>query len=361
MTYTDSGLLTQFIDPKGNINSFEYDSLGRLLKDTNAGLGGWNIAHTETPSSYTNTMSTAEGRTSTFTVEPLSTGDRRQVNTRPDGTVQTKLFKTNGEETTASADGTFISMINGPDPRFGMQAPLLSTASVKLPSGLTSTTTTTRTAPLSNVNDFLSLTTLTETATVNGNLYKSVFDKASLTYTDTSAAGRITTTQVNSKNSPLQTAVSGLHPVAYGYDARGRLNRIEQGPTDALRATLISYNAQGTIDTLTDALNRTVSFDYDLTGRVTRKTLPDGRVLAYSYDANGNLTTITPPGRPPHLFAYTPVDLTEDYTPPTVGQGNARTLYQYNKDKQLTRITRPDGQVLDLGYQPVSLPRMADN
>lgn len=207
---------------------------------------------------------------------------------------------------------------------------------------------------MSNVNDLLSLTTLTETATINGNLYKSVFDKASLTYTDTSAAGRITTTQVNSKNSPLQTAVLGLHPVAYGYDARGRLNRIEQGPTDALRATLISYNAQGSIDTLTDALNRTVSFDYDLAGRVTRKTLPDGRALAYSYDANGNLTSITPPGRPPHQFAYTPVDLAEDYTPPAAGLGNTRTLYQYNRDKQLTRITRPDGQVLDLGYQAAS-------
>jgi YD repeat-containing protein len=73
--------------------------------------------------------------------------------------------------------------------------------------------------------------------------------------------------------------------------------------------------------------------------------LPDGRALAYSYDANGNLTSITPPGRPPHQFAY---------TPPAVGQGNTRTLYQYNKDKQLTRITRPDGQVLDLGYQAAS-------
>jgi RHS repeat-associated protein len=354
MVYTEAGLMTQFTDPKGNSNNFEYDGLGRLLKDTDASLGGWTVGHTENTSSFTNTMTSAEGRTSTFKVEPLSTGDRRQINTRPDGTVQTKLFKINGEETTISPDGTLTSILQGPDPRFGMQAPLLSTASVKLPSGLTSTTTTTRTAPLSNANNLLSLTTLTETATVNGKLYKSVFDKTSLTYTNTSAAGRVTTTQVNSKNRPLQTAVPGLHPIAYGYDARGRLNRIEQGPTDALRATLISYNAQSTVDTLTDALNRTVSFDYDLAGRVTRKTLPDGRVLAYSYDANGNLTSITPPGRPPHQFAYTPVDLTEDYTPPTVDLSNAQTLYQYNKGKQLTRVTRPDGQLLDFGYQPAS-------
>ncbi len=64
-------------------------------------------------------MTTAESRTVTFKVEPLTTGDRQQVNTYPDGTVQTKLFKTNGEETTTASDGTVTSVLEGPDPRFG--------------------------------------------------------------------------------------------------------------------------------------------------------------------------------------------------------------------------------------------------
>ncbi len=153
IAYTANGLMTQFTDPKGNINRFEYDSVGRLLKDTNAGLGGWTIAHTENATGYTNAMTTAEGRTTTFKVEPLSTGDRQQINTYPGGTVQTKLFKTNGEETTTAPDGTVTSVLEGPDPRFGMQAPVPAAITVKLPSGLTSNTTTVRTAALSVPTD----------------------------------------------------------------------------------------------------------------------------------------------------------------------------------------------------------------
>ncbi|MGH8488936.1 MAG: hypothetical protein ACREXS_08770 [Gammaproteobacteria bacterium] len=109
MVYTAAGLMTRFTDPKDNANRFEYDDLGRLLQDTNAGLGGWTIARTENATGYTNAMTTAERRTTTFTVEPLSTGDRKQVNAYPDGTVQTKLFKTNSEETTTDTDGTCAS------------------------------------------------------------------------------------------------------------------------------------------------------------------------------------------------------------------------------------------------------------
>src|SRR2546430_2658217 len=88
---------------------------------------------------------------------------------------------------------------------------------------------------------------------------------------------------------------------------------------------------------------------YDAAGRLTRQTLPDGRDILYGYDANGNLTSLTPPGRPAHMFAYTPVDLQGEYTPPGVA-GSASTVYTYNLDKELTRITRPDGQILDFAY-----------
>ena len=354
IAYTADGLMTQFTDPKGNINRFEYDSVGRLLRDTNAGLGGWIINRTENAAGYTNTMTTAEGRTTAFTVEPLTTGDRKQVNTYPDGTVQTKLFKTNGEETTTRADGTIVTVLQGPDPRFGMQAPIPGTARITLPSGLTSTATTTRTAPLSNANDLLSLTILTETTTVNGQPYTNVFDKASLTYTNTSPAGRVTTSRVNNKRRPALSTVANLFPVGYAYDARGRLSRIEQGIGTHQRTSLIGYNAQGYVDTLTDALNRNTTFEYDLAGRVTRQTLPDGRKLTYSYDANGNLTSLIPPGQPAHLLDYTALDQEKDYTPPSVDIFDPATRYQYNRDKQLEVIIRPDGQTLDFGYQASS-------
>jgi len=90
--------------------------------------------------------------------------------------------------------------------------------------------------------------------------------------------------------------------------------------------------------------------DVDLMGRVTNQTLPDGRVIAYSYDNLGNLLSITPPGRSPHVFNYTAVSLEAGYTPPSLGAGSTATSYQYNLAKQLTSVTRPDGQLLSLTY-----------
>jgi len=49
------------------------------------------------------------------------------------------------------------------------------------------------------------------------------------------------------------------------------------------------------------------------------------------------------------VFNYTPVNLEAGYTPPAVS-GTGATSYQYNKAKQLTQVSRPDGQSLSLGY-----------
>ncbi|MCX7093902.1 MAG: hypothetical protein NTY50_10695 [Methylobacter sp.] len=134
------------------------------------------------------------------------------------------------------------------------------------------------------------------------------------------------------------------------YDARGRLNTTRQGLGTDARTTDDSGASQGYLHTVTDALNRTVSYDYDLAGRVTRQTLPDGRAVEFAYDAKGNLTSLTPPGQASHLFDYTAVDQTKDYTPPTVDTTDPATRYSYNRDKQLELITRPDGQTLDWIY-----------
>src|SRR5262249_27285504 len=98
---------------------------------------------------------------------------------------------------------------------------------------------------------------------------------------------------------------------------------------------------------------RVIGFIYDPAGRVTTQTLPDGREIQYTYDANGNLATLTPPGRPSHGFAYTPVNLNDEYIPPDVGAGTNHTLYTYNADKQLTLVTRPDGKTVSLDYDSV--------
>jgi len=44
------------------------------------------------------------------------------------------------------------------------------------------------------------------------------------------------------------------------------------------------------------------------------------------------------------------VDLTQTYEPPDVGAGLNNTLYEYDLDRNLTRILRPDGQEIRFTY-----------
>jgi YD repeat-containing protein len=87
-------------------------------------------------------------------------------------------------------------------------------------------------------------------------------------------------------------------------------------------------------------------------GRVTQQTLPDGRVILFTYDSNVNVTSLTPTGRPLHAFDCTQVDLESLYAPPNAQPplADPHTLYSYNLDRQLTRITRPDGGIVDFAY-----------
>jgi RHS repeat-associated protein len=355
LSYTSSGLMTSFSDRKGSPSTqFQYDANGRLKIDRTAALGGWGITRTEDSKSYTHTMTTAEGRALSFKVATLSNGERQQVKTQPDGTVQTKLFKPNGEQTITSTNGALTTIKKTTDPRFGMQAPILGDFSIKMPSGLTSTATKNRTVERSNPIDLLSMQSLTDKTVINGKTYTSTFNKAALSSTKTSPQGRSVTRQLNAKGRTVQATVANFAPINYQYDNRGRLIQLEQGAAPDTRTSQISYNPQGYVATLTDPLNNVTGFEYDLAGRVTRQILPDNREVNYSYDANGNLASLTPPGRPPHVFSHTPVNLTQDYTAPTAGLGNTQTVYEYNKDKQLTKITRPDLQVLDFNYSPTT-------
>ncbi|MDD3518629.1 MAG: hypothetical protein PHQ14_09785 [Chromatiales bacterium] len=50
------------------------------------------------------------------------------------------------------------------------------------------------------------------------------------------------------------------------------------------------------------------------------------------------------------MFEYTPVDLEQSYSPPDLGGVQTITRHHYNRDKQLTRIERPDGSQIIHAY-----------
>ena len=309
------------------------------------------LARTAGGTSFTTT--TALNRGPTYLVQSQSDGSTRRVDTEADGISTDLILGTDASRKTTAPDGAITTLTPGPDPRFGMQAPLPSSLTVKAPSGLTATFAMTRSVTLSDPNNLLSLTTQTDTRTLNGRAATSTYTASTKTFTDRSPANRQVTRTLDAQGRVVREQVDSLEPVAFTYDPRGRLSTVTQGTGGTARAATFTYNAEGFLASVTDPLSRTVSFGYDLNGRVTSQTLPDLRVIQTTYDANGNVASITPPSRPAHTFDYTPIDLEASYTPPDLGMGTVATSYTYNADRQLTLVTRPDGQALTVDYEPI--------
>lgn len=348
--YSSDGLLTTMRDARGGLYQFGYDSLGRLARHEDPAGGFSTLARTDSTTGFEVSLTTALGRTNKYLVESLSTGGTKRTNTDPSGARTIVQIGTDGSRVTTPPDGTVTTLLEGPDPRFGMQAPLASSLRVATPAGRVSLTTTTRSVTLTDPNNLLSLASLTDTTAINGRTFTSTYDAAQRRFTNTSPLGLQRFTILDTRGRVVQNQISGLEPDSFTYDAQGRLTTITRSSGPTARIQTISYDALNRVSSITDPLGRTTSFIYDLADRVTTQILPDGREIRFIYDANGNVTSIRPPGRPAHLFGFTPVNLEQTYNPPDVGLPGDTTIYTYNSDKQLTRVLRPDGETIDLGY-----------
>ena len=348
-SYSSEGLLNDLTDPRGNITRFTYSTLGLLTRDEDP-VGGFSaLERTDKVNGFEVALSTALNRKKTYLLENLPTGETRRTTTNSGCVPCSKtdvLIGTDGSSTATVSDGTVTTQVAGPDPRFGMQAPIAKTTTVKTPGGRTFTMTMDRSATLADPDNLLSLKTLTQTVSVNGRASSSSFDITQSQIVTTSPAGRQVVSLLDAKGRVVENRMSGLTPIQFTYDTQGRLMNTAQGA----RTVAFTYDAQGRLTSITNPLSQTVSFDYDATGRTTGQTLPDGRQVLFAYDANGNLTSITPPGRPAHAFTYTPANVGEEYRAPNTGAGSTATHYTYNLDRQLTRLNPPDGRTTDFSY-----------
>jgi RHS repeat-associated protein len=348
-TYTDDGLLTSITDPRNNTSIYEYDNLGQLVRVQDPAGGFQTLTRTNFINGFEVAHTTALGRTTKYRVENLTTGGQRLLNTFPDASKAETIVGPDGSQTTTYPDGTVSTMQYGPDPRFGMQAPIIEKKSVTMPCGLTAITTTRRTATLANLSDPLSLVEVADTVGLNGRNWTIVYEAATNTETTISPMGRQTTIVTDAQGRIRESRVAGLLPATIEYDVHGRPVRMTRGAAENLRTTVLGYNASGYLETVTDALGREVRFDFDAAGGISKIIRPDTYAVLYGYDANGNVAVVNPPSRPPHAFGYTAVDLLERYEPPDIGT-KSTISYVYNMDRQLTRDARPDGKALEYGY-----------
>lgn len=350
LTSTAGGLLTQMTDPRGGLHKFTYDAVGRLTKDEDPAGGSKTLARTETPTGATVSVTTKLGRTTTYLSERLASGAQHLVITEPGAVVTDTVINIDGSQKTTSPDGSVEAVVLGADPRWGLLAPTLASYTRITPSTLSRTVTETRTATLSSPTDPLSLLTLTDKTIVNGRTWTKTYQSATSTLTRSSPVGRQIVSTLNGRGRLASRQLAGLTAESFSYDAKGRLVTAARGTGGGARTATLAYNPQGFLDHLTDPVGRTASFVYDAAGRVISQTLPGSLTVGLGYDASGNPTALTMPLGAAHAFAYTPVDLNSTYTPPALPGGPTPTGYTFDADRDLTRVTRPDTVLVDLGY-----------
>ncbi|MCO7223255.1 DUF1566 domain-containing protein [Pleionea sp. CnH1-48] len=344
----DNHLMTQELDKANHLFTREFDVHGRIKQSEDPEGGIWSFYNIKDDFSkiVEYGYSTAESSRYFSKESQLSEGDTQVLTTYKDKTEVSIVRNKEKLRETYVDQGVTTIIDMAIDPKTKLEIP--KTVSTKLPSGLESVTQISKSYGLNGqVSKKLSVEVNT-----NGNLFEISDDFTTGERTSKSAEGRVVVEQFNPINRLLESEqVSGFHATEYGYDSRGRLVASTTGD----RTTTFLYDdnkSKGSVTSIINAMNQETSFDYDELGRLVKTTFHDGSEISQDYDANGNLASIQPPGQPVHRFNYNSVGRETQYTPPIVdGVTIPETTYEYDKDRKLTRILRPDGSQLLYRYK----------
>jgi RHS repeat-associated protein len=344
--YGVDGLLVRIIGNSGTVYQVEYDPAGRVRRLVDPLNAAMEIEREDFSDGHTIRQTTAEGRIRTYRVEQLRTGTQRQVLVDAGGTESQSLAASDGTITQQFPDGLQIRSVTGPDPQFGMLAPLNRTQTIQTPGGLMSTSTVQRIARFTSAGDPLSMVVITNRTTINGRVSFSVYDASNRTVRATSPAGRESVTEFDALGRVLRRQAGTLEPTYYRYATNGQLIETVTGTGETARANRFAYDAAGWLLATTNALGESVVCVHDAAGRLRQQLLPEGQVLAYDYDQEGRLSAISPPGQPVHRFGYTPTGLNATYLPPVTNGVPQASICSYNLDGDLTNSMWGEGTAI---------------
>ncbi|MCB1032595.1 MAG: hypothetical protein KDD47_02025, partial [Acidobacteria bacterium] len=345
------GLLELHRDPRGNASTYQHGIFGRLAEATDRAGGIQTFARFGSPFNPNAGVTALDGVGVSVFYKSFEFRDGTRGQTVNDDSLRIHRARQepSGLRTTERADGSRSSVQEVTDPRFGMAASRTGGFTATLPGGATMSATTSTQVIQSDPDDPLSLTGLTESVTVNGRTFTSSYDGATRTVTSTSPLGRTSSAVLDPLGQLVEQRRSGLVPIRYEVRPDGLLSAVRVGDGPEQRSTVLSYDGQRRLASVTDPLGRSSSFTYDAANRLTSQTLPDGSAVRFTYDASGNLTSLTPPGRGAHAFGFTPLDQVAAYQP---AGGDPASAYgvSYTASRELSSLTRPGGEVVTFGY-----------
>lgn len=343
-----SGLLRSLTTAMSNQFSFWYTALGDLSVDADPEGGSATLARTAIADGFRVTVTSELGRVQEYDVTQDAAGIRRRRTLLPEEGIREAIIQRSGDRVTSFADGHEVGVSTGADPRFGVSVPLLRERRITTPGGREFVQSFARSVDLADANNPLSLISMVDLIDQNGNVATRTYDAATRVLTYESAAGRSTTGTRDSSGRIVALEDDQLAPMTLAYESSGLLDEVRFGTAPNQRVFDLDYDGRRRLASIENPLTQTVSFDYDNADRVTSITLPDSRITSIDYDDEGRVSGITPPGGYLHAFRYTSVGQVDEYEPPVLP--DTTTTYEYNTDRQLDLVTRPDGQNVDFAY-----------
>ena len=124
----------------------------------------------------------------------------------------------------------------------------------------------------------------------------------------------------------------GRKGVRTEYDDKGRLARIIDGNGNV---TNLGFDANGSVQTITDALGNPTTLVYDNRGNLIQEIDANGGIIQRSYDANNNLLSVKNPLGNTSTYTY---DKIGNLLSETDALGN-KTIYTYDDNNQILTIT----------------------
>ncbi|RYZ83795.1 MAG: RHS repeat protein, partial [Proteobacteria bacterium] len=355
MTYSGSfGLLATFTKPGGQTSTFTFDSDGNLARDSHSGGYFFDIVkNAASGSAFNFRKTTGLGRQTIYAGSSTPTSINRMT-TSPGGqsTIFAYSINTTGgndsQSTQSGGDITSSQFQN--DPRFGASFKYLKYHNVQYGSA-SYLITNNVTASLSTPTDPFSIIAMTATTNKGAKTLSTSYSPTTKKFSSITGLGRSAKIGIDSYERVTSVKNGALDSTQLIY-TNADLTRIQQGS----RVTdLVYHSTSGLLESVTNPLSQITSFAYNNAGRMIAKTLPDLRVINFSYDGNGNIVGITPPGRTIHAFTSNSQELLGSYAPPAIsGVSIVATLYSYNSDKQLTQITKPNGNSILFTYNTVT-------
>lgn len=308
-TYDNMNDLTSVTDPLSVTTTLTYDTKGNLLSIS-------------TPLTGTSSV-----RTTTFTYgDTTHPGDMTAV-TDPDGNIWNYTYDANGDRTSVA------------DPLGDKTAYQYNSIG-----WLTSQTTALSHITSYTYDHFGDVTLVTDPL---GHKTTMSYDANRNLATVVDAAGNTTQYSYDLDNELTRITRADGSILSYRYNGDGNQTAYTDGLGNQTTYAYTDAAFPNTITAVTDPLNRTTRYGYDLAGNLTSLTNPSTQATTYSYDAANELTSINySDGKTPNVsFTY---DADGQRSKMTDGTGS--TTYTYDSLNRLMQSTNGAGSTVAYRY-----------